>query len=55
MNASVNFTLGEIYYERSIHIIEQRLAQAGRRLGMLLNQLAKTRVQKPYNKTEDKF
>ncbi|CAF1902226.1 unnamed protein product [Rotaria magnacalcarata] len=40
MNASVKFTLGNIYYERNIGIIEQRLAQGGRRLGTLLNRLA---------------
>ncbi|CAF0886502.1 unnamed protein product [Adineta steineri] len=46
MNATANFTLGEVYYNRSISIIEQRLARGGRRLGVLLNQLAKTRPQK---------
>ncbi|CAF3200024.1 unnamed protein product [Rotaria socialis] len=44
MNASVNFTLGNIYYERNIGIIEQRLAQGGRRLGTLLNRLAADRL-----------
>lgn len=44
MNASVNFTLGNIYYERNIGIIEQRLAQGGWRLGTLLNRLAADRL-----------
>jgi hypothetical protein len=47
MNSSVNFTLGEIYYQRSIPVIEQRLAQGGRRLGALLNQISKNRRKKP--------
>ncbi len=47
MNTSVNFTLGEIYYQKSIPVIEQRLAQGGRRLGILLNQIAKNRRAKP--------
>lgn len=50
MNASVPFNLGEIYYQRNIPIIEQRVAKGGRRLGVLLNQLARSRVQKPSNK-----
>jgi hypothetical protein len=43
MNASRTFTLGNIYYQKSIPIIEQRLAQGGRRLGSLLNQIVKNR------------
>ena len=39
MNASVNFQLGESYYQRNIPAIEQRLALGGRRLGALLNRL----------------
>jgi hypothetical protein len=39
MNSSIRFNLKEIYYKRSFPIIEQRLAQAGRRLGILLNRL----------------
>ncbi|UJR14574.1 hypothetical protein I4U23_001570 [Adineta vaga] len=50
MNASANFTLGEIYYNRSISVIEQRLAEGGRRLGVILNQLASKRPQKPSDK-----
>ncbi|CAF2631595.1 unnamed protein product [Rotaria sp. Silwood2] len=49
MNASANFTLGEIYYQKFIPIIEQRLAYGGRRLATLLNQLGKNRLQKPSN------
>ncbi|CAF2048585.1 unnamed protein product, partial [Rotaria magnacalcarata] len=47
MNASMNFTLGNIYYERNIGIVEQRLAQGGRRLGSLLNSLAANRSKMP--------
>jgi hypothetical protein len=47
MNATANFTLGEIYYQKSIPVIERRLAQGGRRLGALLNKLAKNRPHKP--------
>jgi hypothetical protein len=50
MNSSVNFTLGEIYYEKSFPVIEQRLAQGGRRLGVILNELAKKRPKKPSDK-----
>ncbi|CAF3313316.1 unnamed protein product [Rotaria socialis] len=50
MNASTNFTLGEIYYQRNIPIVEQRLVDGGRRLGALLNRLAKTRSQQPSDK-----
>lgn len=39
MNATQMFSLGINYYERSYLIIEQRLAQSGRRLGALLNQI----------------
>jgi len=52
MNSSVNFTLGEIYYQRSIPIIEQRLVQGGRRLGALLNFISKNRSQKPSHNKE---
>lgn len=44
MNASTNFILGEIYYQRNLVIIEQRLAHAGRRLGRLLDTIKKTRL-----------
>ena len=47
MNTSTNFTLGEIYYQRHISLVEQRLAQGGRRLGALLNRLAKHRPKPP--------
>jgi hypothetical protein len=43
MNSSVTFQLGESYYQRNIPIIERRLAQGGRRLGVLLNRLGQTR------------
>jgi hypothetical protein len=52
MNSSVNFTLGEIYYQRSIPVVEKRLAQGGRRLGVILNQLAKHRPQRPSDKSD---
>lgn len=50
MNASTNFTLGEVYYNRSISIIERRLAQGGRRLGVILNKLANKRPTNPADK-----
>jgi hypothetical protein len=40
MNTSIRFTLKDVYYRSSYAIIEQRLAQGGRRLGALLNRLA---------------
>lgn len=40
INTLTNFTLGNIYYERNIKIIEQRLAQGGHRLATLLTRLA---------------
>jgi hypothetical protein len=49
MNASMNFTLREVYYQKSIEIIEQRLAQGGRRLGVLLNQIFQNRSNKTSN------
>jgi hypothetical protein len=52
MNSSVRFSLGETYYQRSIPVIEQRLAHGGRRLGALLNSIAKNRLQKPSDKTK---
>ncbi|CAF3665627.1 unnamed protein product [Rotaria sp. Silwood1] len=52
MNSSVNFNLGEIYYQKSIPIMEQNLAYGGRRLAALLNRLAKNRTQKPSNNKE---
>ena len=47
MNTSTNFTLGEKYYNRSIPIIEQRLADGGRRLGALLKRLAQKSPKAP--------
>ncbi len=52
MNSSVQFSLGEIYYQRSIPVIEQRLAHGGRRLGALLNSISKNRLQKPSDETK---
>lgn len=52
MNSSVRFILGETYYQRSIPVIEQRLAHGGRRLGALLNSIAKNRLQKPSDETK---
>ena len=43
LNISVNFTLGEHYFTRSWPVIDQRLAQGGRRLASLLNRLAENR------------
>jgi hypothetical protein len=43
MNRSMNFSLGEVYYQRNIPVIEQRLASGGRRLGVILNRLAANR------------
>jgi hypothetical protein len=43
LNVSRNFTLGENYFNRNWPVIDQRLAQAGRRLASLLNQLDKKR------------
>jgi len=40
MNSSMTFNLNETYYNRSYPIVEQRLIQAGYRLGVLLNRLA---------------
>jgi hypothetical protein len=47
MNTSTNFTLSEVYYRRHISLIEQRLALGGRRLGALLNRLAKNPPKPP--------
>ncbi|CAF4297871.1 unnamed protein product, partial [Rotaria sordida] len=41
LNVSLNFKLGEEYFNRNWPLIDQRLAQAGHRLASLLNQLAK--------------
>ncbi|CAF4719670.1 unnamed protein product [Rotaria sp. Silwood1] len=43
LNISLNFTLGEEYFNRNWPLIDQRLTQAGRRLALLLNQLDKNR------------
>ena len=50
MTTTTNFTLGEIYYQRHISLIEQRLASGGRRLGALLNRLATNRPKPPREK-----
>ena len=52
MNTSAIFNLGEMYYEKSFPILEQRLAQGGRRLGVLLNQLARNRPKKPSDQND---
>lgn len=43
LNVSLNFTLGEIYFNRNWPLIDQRLAQGGRRLASLLNHLVEHR------------
>ena len=43
LNVSLNFTLGENYFNRNWPTIDQRLAQAGRRLAVLLDRLAENR------------
>jgi hypothetical protein len=43
INVSFNFTLGEEYFNRNWPLVDQRLAQAGHRLGLLLNELTKHR------------
>jgi hypothetical protein len=52
MNASVKFSLGDIYYNRNIPVIEQRLAHGGRRLGILLNSITKKRLEKRSDETK---
>src|ERR1700722_9082119 len=52
LSSSINFTLGEIYYNRNLPLVEQRLAQAGRRLGSLLNRLANNRPPSTSNKKD---
>ena len=44
MNASKNFTLGEEYFNRNWPLVDQRLTQAGHRLGAFLNQLSERRT-----------
>jgi hypothetical protein len=39
LNVSLNFALGENYFNRTWPIIDQRLAQGGHRLAVLLNRL----------------
>jgi hypothetical protein len=46
MNSSVTNNLSQAYYIRSYPIIEQRLIQAGYRLGALINRLANTPITK---------
>jgi hypothetical protein len=43
LNISLNFTLGENYFNRNWPLIDQRLAQGGRRLASLLNRLVEHR------------
>lgn len=43
LNVSINFTLGENYFNRNWPLIDQRLASGGWRLAVLLNQLAQNR------------
>ncbi|UJR20687.1 hypothetical protein I4U23_023809 [Adineta vaga] len=43
MNTSLTIRLSDRYYQRNIGIVEQRLMQAGRRLGTLFNLLAPNR------------
>jgi hypothetical protein len=43
LNVSLNFTLGENYFNRNWPIIDQRLAQGGHRLAVLLNRLVEHR------------
>ncbi|UJR14500.1 hypothetical protein I4U23_001496 [Adineta vaga] len=44
LNVSMNFTLGENYFNRNWPLVDQRLAQAGRRLAALLNRLFESRT-----------
>lgn len=43
LNVSANFTLGEAYFNRNWPLVDQRLAQGGRRLASLLNRLVNDR------------
>lgn len=43
INRTVNFTLGENYFNQNWPVVDQRLAQAGRRLAALINNLAEKR------------
>jgi hypothetical protein len=43
LNVSLNFTLGENYFNRNWPIVDQRLAQGGHRLAILLNRLVEHR------------
>ena len=53
MNVSVNYTLGDIYYNRSIPIIEQRLALGGRRLRLLFQEIYQNRQTQPTPHSQD--
>lgn len=44
MNSTWQFRLNDTYYRRSIDVIEQRLADGGRRLGALLNRIGQSRA-----------
>jgi hypothetical protein len=43
LNVSLNFTLGENYFNRNWPIVDQRLSQGGHRLAILLNRLVEHR------------
>jgi hypothetical protein len=49
LNVSTNFTLGENYFNKNWPIIDQRLAQAGRRLALLLDHLYQRRSTTKYS------
>ena len=50
MNSSYNFILGDVYYNRHIDTVEQRLALGGYRLGELLNRLTNNQPKAPKEK-----
>lgn len=51
MNSSEEFHLGEIYFNKNIVFLEQRLLQSGVRLGMIINKIVE--LQKTHHHEDD--
>lgn len=55
MNKSQPFYLGQIYYNKQIDIVEQRLIQGGLRLGTVINKIAELQQHNHHRRNDDQL
>jgi hypothetical protein len=55
MNKSQQFHLGQIYYNRTIGILEQWLIQGGIRLGTVINKIVELQKRDHHRRNDDQL